>query len=84
MKDFNLFVKTMLSYCLKCRKNTEGKSQKLKRQKKERAKFSSKCVFVLDSKKLIFIKEQEARELITNLLGIELPFEGVDILDSII
>ena len=46
--------------------------------------FSSKCVLMLDGKILIFIREQEARELITNLLGIELPFEGVNILDSII
>ena len=31
IKDFSLFIKTMLSYCLKCRKNTESKNPKAAR-----------------------------------------------------
>ena len=38
----------MLSYCLKCRENTEQKNPKVVRTKKR--KFLSKCV-VCDSKK---------------------------------
>ena len=33
IKDFSLFIKTMLSYCLKCRKNTESKNPKASRTK---------------------------------------------------
>ena len=73
----------MFSNCLKCRKNTESKNPNVLKTKKGRVMFSSKRV-LRDSKKLRFIKEQEARWLIISLLGIELPFEGVHILGSII
>ena len=62
--------KTMLSYCLKCRKNTEIKNPKFaakKRKKKnERISILSKYV-VCDSKKSKFIKQKEAGGLLSNL-----------------
>ena len=73
----------MLSYCLKCRKNTESKNSKVVKTKKGRAMFSSKCV-VSDSQKLRIIKEQEANRLIISLLRIKSTSEGVLILGSII
>ena len=49
----------MLSYCLKCRKNTESKNPKLARTKNGRKMVLSKCE-VCDGKKSKFIKKQEA------------------------
>ena len=49
----------MLSYCLKCRKNTESKILKVIRTKNRRIMLLSKCA-VCDSKKSKFIKEQES------------------------
>ena len=40
----------MLSYCLKCRKNTENKNPKFVKTKNERTMLLSKCA-VCDSKK---------------------------------
>ena len=48
----------MLSYCLKCRKNTESKNPKVVTAKSGRIMLVLKCA-VCDSKKLEFIKEQE-------------------------
>ena len=41
----------MLSYCLKCRKNTESKNRKVARSKNGRIMFLSKCA-VYDRKKI--------------------------------
>ena len=46
----------MLSYCLKCRKNTESKNQTAVRTKKRRRMLLSKRT-VCDSQKLKFIEE---------------------------
>ena len=56
----------MLSYCLKCRKNTESKNPKLARTKNGRKMVLSKCE-VCDSKKSKFIKKQEASWLLSSL-----------------
>ena len=58
----------MLSYCLKCRKNTEIKNPKFakKKKKNERIIILSKYV-VCDSKKSKFIKQKEAGGLLSNL-----------------
>ena len=61
----------MLSYCLKCRKNTESKNPKVERTKNRRIMLLSKCA-VCDSKKSKFIKQQEASGLLNNL-GIKTP-----------
>ena len=46
----------MLSYCLKCRKNTKSKNPKVARTKIGRVTLLSKCA-VCDSKKSKFIKQ---------------------------
>ena len=56
----------MLSYCLKCRKNTESKNPKVGKTKNGRIILSSKCK-VCDSKKWKFIKDQEASGLLSSL-----------------
>ena len=63
----------MLSYCLKCRKNTESKNPKFARNKSERIMLLllSKCA-VSDSKKLKLIKQKEASGLLRRL-GIKTP-----------
>ena len=50
----------MLSYCLKCRKNTESKNPKVVRTRNGKIMLLSKCA-VCNSKKSKFIKEQEAK-----------------------
>ena len=61
----------MLSYCLKCRKNTESKNPKVLRTKNGRIMLLSKCA-LCNSKKLKFLKEQEARGLLSSLIGIKI------------
>ena len=56
----------MLSYCLKCRKNTQSKNPKLARTKNGRTMLLSKCA-VCDSKKSKFIKQQKASGLLSSL-----------------
>ena len=46
----------MLSYCLKCRKNTESKNPKVIKTKNGRIMFLSKCA-VCGSKNSKFIKD---------------------------
>ena len=56
----------MLSYCLKCRKNTESKNSKVATTQNGRIMLLSKCA-VCDSKKTKFIKQQEASGLLSSL-----------------
>ena len=56
----------MLSYCLKCRKNTESKNPKVARTGNGRIMLLSKCA-VRDGKKPKFIKQQEASGLLSSL-----------------
>ena len=62
----------MLSYCLKCRKNTDSKNPKFVKAKNGRIMLLSKFA-VCDSKKSTFIKEQEAKGLLRELTEIKLP-----------
>ena len=57
----------MLSYCLKCRKNTDSKTPKVVWTKNGRIMLLSKCA-VCNSKKSRLIKEQELIELLNGLL----------------
>ena len=61
----------MLSYCLKCRNNTDSKNPKVVKAKHRKIMFLSKCA-VCDSKKSRFIKKQEASGLLSSL-GIKTP-----------
>ena len=57
---------------MECRKNTESKNPKIVRNKNGRIMLLSRCV-VRNSKKSKFLKEQEARRILSNLLGIKVP-----------
>ena len=65
----------MLSYCLKCRKNTESKNTKVAKTKTRRITLLSKSE-VCDSKKLKFFKDQEASGLLSSL-GIKAPLSNI-------
>ena len=56
----------MLSYFLKCRKNTESKNPKVVRTKTRGIRILPKCE-LSDSKKLKFIKRQEDSGLLSSL-----------------
>ena len=65
----------MLSYCLRCRKNSESKNPIVVKNKSERIMLLSKSE-VCDSKKSKFIKEQEASGLLSSL-GIKTPLSKI-------
>ena len=48
----------MLTYCLKCKRNTKSKDAKMIKTKNGRLILSSKCA-ICGSKKSSFMKEQE-------------------------
>ena len=62
----------MPSLYLKCRKNTESKNPKVVKTKNGRIMLLSKCA-LCNSKKMKFIKEQQAKGLLSNLTGIRVP-----------
>ena len=66
-----LVYKILLSYCLKCRKNTESKNPKVAKTKNGRIILLSICA-VCDRKKSTFIKDREASGLLSSL-GIKAP-----------
>ena len=59
----------MKSYCLKCRKNTENIKPRVSKSSNGRTMVLSKCA-ICGSKKSRFIKNQEAKGLLSNV-GIE-------------
>ena len=71
----------MLSYCLKCRKNTESKNQKIIKTKNGRIMILSKCA-VCDNKKSKFIKEEEAS--IISSLGIKIPLSKIPLVGPLL
>ena len=56
----------MLSYCLKCKKNTESINTKVSKTTNGKTMMLSKCA-IWGSKKSKFIKEQQAKGLLSNL-----------------
>ena len=72
----------MLSYCLKCKKNTENIDPKVSTTSNGRTMILSKCA-ICSSKKSKFIKKQEAKELLSNL-GIRTPFKKIPLLGDIL
>ena len=56
----------MLSYCFKCRKNTESINPKVSKTTNGKAIILSTCA-MCGSKKSKFIKKQEAKGLLSNL-----------------
>ena len=61
----------MLSHCLKCSKNTESKKPGIEKTKNGKIMLLSSCT-ICASKIWRFIKEQEARGILSSL-GIEIP-----------
>ena len=72
----------MLTYFLKCRKNTENKNAKMVKTINGRLALSSKCA-VCGSKKSRFMKEQEAEGLLSNL-GIKIFLSKVPLLGDLL
>ena len=69
----------MKTYCVKCRKNTENIDRKMFRIKNNRLIMQSKCP-VCRIKKSRFVKEQEAKGLLSNL-GIKTPLSKIPLLN---
>ena len=72
----------MLSYCLKCRKNTENINQRVSKTSNGKIMILSKFV-ISGSKKSKFIKEQEAKGLLSSL-GIRTPLSKIPLLGDIL
>ena len=56
----------MKLYCLKCRKNTENINPRVSKTSNGKTMLFSKCA-ICDGKKSRFIKNQEAKGLLSNL-----------------
>ena len=56
----------MKSYCLKCRKSTENINSQVSKMSNDKTMVLSKCA-ICDSKKSRFIKNQEAKGLLSNI-----------------
>ena len=69
----------MNTYCVKCRKNTENLNSKVFKTKNNRVIMQSKCTDC-GIKKSRFVKEQEAKGLLSNL-GIKTPFSKIPLLN---
>ena len=67
-------IKTLFSYCLKCRKNTESKNPKVVRTKSGGIILLSKYS-VCNNKELVFIGKQEIRGSLSNLTGVKIPIK---------
>ena len=72
----------MLSYCLKCKKNTESINPKFLKTTNGKTMILSKCA-ICSSKKSKFIKEQQAKGLLSNL-GLKTPLNKIPVLGDIL
>ena len=72
----------MESYCLKCRKDTENINPSVSSTSNGKAMILSKCT-ICGSKKSRFIKNQEAKGLLSNL-GLRTPLSKILILGDIL
>ena len=72
----------MKSYCLKCRKDTENIDPRVSNTSNGRKTILSKCA-ICGSKKSRFIKNQEAKGLLSNLI-VRAPLIKVPILGDIL
>ena len=72
----------MLSYCLKCRKNTESINPKVLKTTNGKTMILSKCA-ICGSKISKFIKEQQAKGLLSNL-GVRTPLNKIPLLGDIL
>ena len=72
----------MKAYCVKCRKYTENIDPKMVRTKNNRLIMQEKCA-VCGIKKWRFVKEQEAKGLLSNL-GIKTPLSKIPLLNVLL
>ena len=72
----------MLSYCLKCKRNTESINPKVLKTTNDRMMILSTCV-ICGSKKSKFLKEQEAKGLLSNL-SLRTPLNKIPVLGDIL
>ena len=72
----------MLSYCFKCRRNTKSINPKVLKTINGKAIILSTCA-ICGSKKSKFIKQQEAKGLLSNL-GIRTPLNKIPVLGDIL
>ena len=72
----------MLSYCFKCRRNTKSINPKVSKTTNGKVIILSTCA-ICGSKKSKFIKEQEAKGLLSNL-GLKTPFNKIPVLGDIL
>ena len=71
----------MVSYCLKCKKNTESIDPNVSATGNGKTVTLSKCA-ICGSKKSKFIKKQEAKGLLSNL-GIITPLSQIPLLGNV-
>ena len=69
----------MKTYCLKCKKDTDNIDPKMFKTKNNRLLMQSKCS-VCKNKKSRFVKEQDAKGLLSNL-GIKIPLSKIPLLN---
>ena len=72
----------MLSYCLKCKKNTERINPKVSKTTNGKTMILSNCA-TCGSKKSKFIEEQQAKGLLSNL-GLKTPLNKIPVLGDIL
>ena len=72
----------MLSYCLKCKESTESINPKVSKTSNSKAMILSTSA-ICGSKKSKFIKEQEAKGLLSNL-GLRTPLNKIPVLGDIL
>ena len=72
----------MLSYCLKCKRNTESTNPKVSKTINDKAIISSTCA-ICGSKESKFIKQQEAKGLLSNLV-LRIPLNKIPVLGDIL
>ena len=72
----------MLSYCLVCKKNTENKEPNVIKTKNNRLILISKCS-ICGNKKSKFIKKQEAKGLLSDLV-IRIPLSKITLLGDLL
>ena len=72
----------MLSYCLKCKKKTEKKNPKVSKTINGKTMILSKCA-ICNSQKSKFIKEQQAKGLLSTLIGTKTPLSKIPILGDV-
>ena len=72
----------MKSYCFKCRKDTKNINRRVSNTSNGRRMILSKCA-ICGSKKSTFIKNQEAKGVLSNL-SVRTPLSKVAILGDIL